>query len=129
MTHRPVDYLFIVGTIAFTVFGQVVLKWRMDHVGPMPAGAGAGLRFLFLLLIDPFVIASFASAFVAGLCWMAAMTRFELGYAYPFMSLNFALVLLLGVVLFGESLTLPRMIGVALIVAGTLFVAADGSAR
>ena len=125
MTQRWYDYGYIVATIALTVFGQLVLKSRMDHAGPMPSGAGAGLRFLLGLLLDPLVVASFAAAFLAGLSWMAAMTRFELSYAYPFTSLNFVVVLVLGVWLLGESWTPGKVFGVTLIVIGTLFVGAS----
>jgi drug/metabolite transporter (DMT)-like permease len=119
---RWFDYLYILATILLTVFGQMILKWRMDQIGAMPGGGMANLRFLLGLLIDPFVLASFFSAFAAALAWMAAMTRFELSYAYPFTSLNFVIVLVLSTWLLGETFTLTKTIGVALIVVGTLIV-------
>ena len=121
---RWLDYLLILATIAFTVLGQLLLKWRMDQVGAMPPGFYGSLRFLFGLLLDPMVVSSFVAAFLASLAWMAAMTRFELSYAYPFTSLNFVIVLVLSVWLLGETLTLNKMIGVALIVTGTLVASA-----
>ena len=120
MNTRWIDYLYILATIVLTVLGQMLLKWRMDHVGQLPGGFGGGLRFLVALLVDPVVLASFGAAFVASLAWMAAMTRFELSYAYPFTSLNFAIVLVLGVWLLGETMTLNKIIGIALIIVGTL---------
>lgn len=57
---------------------------------------------------------------MAFLCWMAAMTKFELSYAYPFVSASFVLVLILSVVLLRETLTFPKVVGVALIVAGII---------
>jgi uncharacterized membrane protein len=51
---------------------------------------------------------------------MAALSRFDLNYAYPFMSLSFVLVLILSSWLLGEPLTLARALGVTLIVAGTV---------
>lgn len=120
MTHRWIDYAFIVATVAFSVFGQLILKWRMDQLGPLPSGFGGGLRHLLVLLVDPAVASSFIAAFIASLAWMAALTRFELSYAYPFTSLNFVLVLLLGTWLLGEGLSLHKVVGVGLIVLGTL---------
>ena len=127
MSPRWLDYFYIFATIALTAFGQLILKWRMDQFGPLPAGFGGGLRHLLGLLIDPVVVSSFAAAFFAGLAWMAAMTRFELSYAYPFMSLSFVFVLVLSVAFLGETLTLNKVIGVALIGIGT--VVASVSAR
>ena len=127
MSPRWIDYSFILATVALTVYGQMILKWRLDQIGPLPPGFAAGTRHLLGLLLDPVVLSSFVSAFLASLAWMAAMTRFELSYAYPFMSLNFVIVLVLSVALLGETMTVSKIVGVALIVAGTLVASASDS--
>ena len=53
------------------------------------------------------------------------MTKFELSHAYPFMSLNFVVVLLLSGWFLNEPVTPQRILGVGLIVFGTM-VAARG---
>lgn len=125
MSARWTDYLYIVATMGFTVYGQLILKWRIAQMGSMPEGAGSKLGFLFNLLLDPLIFSGFASAFLASLAWMAAMTRFDLSHAYPFMSLNFVLVVLLSGWLLSEPVSTQKLLGVALIVAGTI-VAARG---
>lgn len=129
MNPRWVDYGYIAATIAFTVAGQLLLKWRMDRVGALPAGAWNVLRFLVGLLVDPIVVASFVAAFVAALAWMAAMTRFELTTAYPFLALNFVVVLVLGAWLLGEAPTWPKIVGILLIVAGVALVGGGARSR
>jgi uncharacterized membrane protein len=54
---------------------------------------------------------------------MAAMTKFDLSHAYPFMSLNFALVFLLSGWLLSEPMAMQKTIGIGLIIRGTLVVA------
>lgn len=54
----------------------------------------------------PFIISGFAAAFIAALCWMAAMTKFDLSYAYPFMSIPFIFVLFLSAFFFQEPITI-----------------------
>lgn len=122
---RLLDYLYIVATIGFTVYGQLILKWRIAKFGPLPADLFEKLKFLISLLLDPAIFSGFAAAFLASLAWMAAMTKFELSHAYPFMSLNFVVVLLLSGWLLSEPVTLQRALGVGLIVLGTV-VAARG---
>lgn len=51
------------------------------------------------------------------------MTEFDLSHAYPFMSLNFVLVLLLSGWLLNEPITFPKVFGVILIVLGTVIAA------
>lgn len=120
MGARWADYSYIVATIVFTVYGQLILKWRMNSAGPLPAEFTDKLRFLGALLLDPAVLSSFIAAFLAALAWMAALTRFDLNHAYPFMSLNFVVVLLLSTWLLSEPLSATRVIGVTLIVIGTV---------
>jgi multidrug transporter EmrE-like cation transporter len=54
---------------------------------------------------------------------MLAMTRFEISYAYPFVALNYLLVLAFSVAAFNESLSMSKLAGTALIVIGIIFVA------
>src|SRR5699024_7054193 len=85
----------IFGTIAFTVYGQIMLKWRIDKYGDLPADLFDKLQFVLRLLLDPLILSGFLSAFVASLFWMAAMTKFDISFAYPFMSFAFVLVFML----------------------------------
>lgn len=122
---RGLDYLYIVATLLFTVYGQLILKWRIGQLGPMPIELIAKLKFLVLLLLDPAIFSGFAAAYLASLAWMAAMTKFELSHAYPFMSLNFVIVIFLSGWLLNEPISLQKIFGIGLIVIGTV-VAARG---
>jgi drug/metabolite transporter (DMT)-like permease len=124
-TSRALDYLYIAATLVLTAYGQLVLKWRISGFGPLPSDAGEKIRFLASLLLDPAIFSGFVAAFLASLAWMAAMTKFELSHAYPFMSLSFVIVLVSSNWLLGEALSLQKVAGVALIVLGTV-VAARG---
>lgn len=125
MKPSLLDYLYLVATISFTVYGQVILKWRIRSYGDMPVDALEKLQFLVSLLFDPAIFSGLAAAFLASLAWMAAMTKFDLNHAYPFMSLNFILVLLLSVWLLDEPFSVQKIVGVGLIVIGTI-VSAHG---
>ena len=120
-----IDYLYIFGSVLFTVYGQLVVKWQVARAGAFPLAMADRFSFLLGLLLNPWIISAVAAGFLALLCWMAAMTKFELSYAYPFMSLAFVLVLILSSVLFHEAMTLPRVLGVMLVVTG-IIVASQG---
>jgi drug/metabolite transporter (DMT)-like permease len=113
-------YIFIAGTILFTVYGQIILKWRIARYGMLPEEILPKIKFLISLLFDPFIFSGFISAFVASLFWMAAMTKFHISFAYPFMSTSFILVLLLSVIVLGETLTIGKILGLAFIVSGII---------
>jgi multidrug transporter EmrE-like cation transporter len=113
-------YGYILITLTLTVYGQLVLKWRLSQLDALPDEFRDKVLYLALLIFDPVIFSVYLSAFGAALAWMAALTRFDLNYAYPFMSLSFVCVLILSSLLLGEPLTTGRTLGVALIVAGTI---------
>ncbi len=113
-------YLYIFGTIFFTVYGQLIIKWRIGKYGQLPDLMLEKIKFLFHVLLDPFILSAFAAAFIASFFWMAAMTKFDLSFAYPFMSLAFVFVLILSVILFKEPLTGHKIFGILLIVSGII---------
>jgi multidrug transporter EmrE-like cation transporter len=115
-----VNYIYIFGTIIFTIYGQIILKWRLNKLGELPEDLLGKLAFLLSALLDLYIISGFASAFIASIFWMAAMTKFEITVAYPFMSLAPALVFLIGVLFLGEAFTWGKILGLILIVIGTV---------
>ncbi|MBE7386060.1 MAG: EamA family transporter [Leptolyngbya sp. SIO1E4] len=113
-------HIYIFLTIILTVYGQLIIKWQVNSAGALPVALVERVEFLSRLLFNPWVISSFLCAFMAALSWMIAMTKFPLSYAYPFTSLAFVLVFFLSVLLFRETVTLPKLIGTGLVVAGII---------
>jgi multidrug transporter EmrE-like cation transporter len=110
--------LFVALTIGLTTYGQLIVKWQILGAGDYPSSWGGRIAFLGRLLLNPWVISVFVGAFLAAMCWITALTRFDLSVAYPFMSLSFVAVLILSSVFFGETITPLKTIGIGLIVAG-----------
>jgi multidrug transporter EmrE-like cation transporter len=120
MMYRLLDYSYIFMSIIFTVYGQLVVKWRVNEFGAFPSEPTDKMKFLAGLLIDPIILSAFVAAFLAALSWMAAMTKFQLNHAYPFMSLTFVLVFILSYYLLNEPITIQKSIGITLIVSGVI---------
>jgi multidrug transporter EmrE-like cation transporter len=113
-------YLYIFGTIFFTVYGQIIIKWQIRTSGGIPSHFPDSIYFILKFIINPWIISSLTAAFLAFLCWVAALNKFDLSFAYPFMSLSFALVLILGWLLFSEPMSIPKVVGIVMIFAGVI---------
>lgn len=109
-------------TIALTVYGQLILKWEVGRIAQPTFAWAANWPSVMQLLLRPGVISAFVAAFGASLCWMLALQRLQLSHAYPFVALNFVLVSLLAVWLFGESMSPTKIAGLSLIVAGIFLI-------
>ncbi|NNJ26942.1 putative 4-amino-4-deoxy-L-arabinose-phosphoundecaprenol flippase subunit ArnF [Planctomycetes bacterium LzC2] len=120
--RRMIGYAYVGLTITFTVIGQLLIKWQMGSA-TLPEGAVAKLLFLMRQLLNPWILCGFASAFLAALCWMAAMTKLPLSRAYPPTSLALVLVLAFSALLFDEKISSSTILGSLLIIAGLLVVA------
>ena len=111
-------YLFILGTVLLTVYGQLVIKWRVDEAGSLPGESSERLRYALDFVTDPWVVSVVVSVLLAAACWVLAIGSLELSRAYPLMSASFVLVVLLSAVFFAEPVTAAKLVGVFLIMAG-----------
>jgi multidrug transporter EmrE-like cation transporter len=117
---KIINHLYILLTVFLTVYGQLLLKWRVGYwQSHLPVGVGK-MQFLIKLFTDLWVIQSIVLAMLAMASWMFVLTKFELSYAYPFTSLSFALVLVFSYLIFAESITMTKLIGVAFIILGVI---------
>jgi len=99
------------------------MRWQVQLAGALPEGTSGKLHYVANLLVNPWVLSGVVATFFAGVSWMLAMTKFEISYAYPWVSLNFVLMLLLGVVLFDETFTAAKVFGTLLVIAGVIVIA------
>lgn len=120
---RPIDHVYILSTIVFTIYSQLVMRWQVAKAGPLPDDLMVKVGYIVNLLINPWVMSGIAATFLAGVSWMLAMTKFEISYAYPFVSLNYVLILAAGFLLFQESISATKLAGSALVILGIIILA------
>lgn len=113
----------ILSVVSTNAISQILLKQGMNTIGKFEFAGGNLLKMLPVVALNPYVIGGLAMlVFSMGLHLMA-LSRVELSFAYPFLSVSYILVLIAGYFWFGETVNTSRMIGVALICVGTFFIA------
>src|SRR5262245_30987613 len=120
MPSARLGYLWIAATVALTIYGQVVFKWRVSRAVELPSELAARVEYVLRLAIDPWMVTVLLSVLLASATWWATLRTFDLSYAYPFMSLSFVGVLLLGAAVFNEGITVSKVVGLGLILAGLI---------
>lgn len=60
---------------------------------------------------------------ISFLLWVKVLTKLELSYAYPLVSLAYVLIMLVSWLAFKESLSIYRLLGTFLIILGVVLVA------
>ncbi|WP_258185654.1 EamA family transporter [Vibrio splendidus] len=119
------SHIYIFSMIFFTVYSQLIIKWKSTLLNDLPIDNLDKIIFIIKVLLNPWIISSIMATLFAGISWMLAMSKFEIGYAYPWISLNFVLMLLFGVLLFGEQLTISKVIGTVIIIFGITILVSD----
>lgn len=72
---------------------------------------------------DAWIVGAILGTLVASFLWILTLSKLDLSVAYPFSVLSYVAVVLISHFFLNEHITLPRMIGVALICIGILMLA------
>jgi multidrug transporter EmrE-like cation transporter len=118
-------YVYVFLTISLTVYGQLIIKQQVNMVEFPPDGLPL-LWFVIRFCLRPLVFSGLLAAVFASFAWVAALSKFDLSYAYPFASLSFVLVVLASFVVFGEALDAYKVFGLLMIVGGVLVLSLSG---
>ena len=123
---RAFDFVAIFVSIVLAVVGQLLLKVGMLRVGKFSFGISNLVHQYTRILLNPFVIAGLFAFFISMLIWLYVLSRMELSFAYPFVALNYVLILFGSYFLFKETITPLKIVGVTVIVIGVYLVARGG---
>ena len=120
--NQLTGYFYLGVALSLAVYFNIVLKFYLNSAGNIPSGIDFVLFCLKFVFLNPWGISCLASVFLCAGLWFAIVSRFDLSYIFPFMSLNFVLVTLLSIVILHEPFTWNKIIGVLFIVTGIFIV-------
>ncbi len=102
--------------------GQLLLKRGMTTLGPLTLSVRELGSILLGMGTNPFVVGGLVVYACSTVFWLVALSRVDLGFAYPFVSLSYVVMLFASWQLFNEQITLLRLLGTATIALGVLIV-------
>ncbi len=120
------DLLAILVSVFLAVVGQMLLKMGMLRIGKFSFNISTLVSQYMKIFLNPFVIAGLVGFFISMLIWLYVLSRMELSLAYPFVALNYVLILFGSYFLFKETITPLKIVGVVVIIVGVYLVARGG---
>ena len=111
----------ILGSVLLTTVAQIALKIASGRY----ALENKHLNFIESLIaqiLDPLTLTAIVAYIGSMVLWLLALRHLPLSIAYSFSGLTIALVTLSGVLILHESLSLPQISGIALILSGVMLL-------
>jgi drug/metabolite transporter (DMT)-like permease len=118
--------VFILFTVLANAAAQLMLKHGMTQLGPLAfAGPNPALKAL-QIAFSPWVFAGLAAYVISMASHLYVLSKVEVSFVYPFLSLTAVVIAIFAYVVLREDLNAFRVVGIALICVGTALVAQGG---
>jgi drug/metabolite transporter (DMT)-like permease len=121
-TGMKIAITYILISVLASVIGQLLLKTGMNKVGSITLSASQFLSTSWKMATNPYVFIGLAIYLAGTVFWLAALSRVDLSYAYPFASLSYVVMLVASWMMFDEKITLGRLIGSVVIGLGVFLI-------
>ncbi|MHC1686990.1 MAG: multidrug resistance protein [Methanothrix sp.] len=110
--------IIIIGVI-FAAFGQVSWKLGMNQAGQI---SSFNVTALSTVLMNPYVLLGFVMYGLSTIFWLIALSKKDLSFVYPFISLTYIFVLVLSNLVLKESVGLNKIAGMLAITIGLIII-------
>lgn len=114
--------LILVGVLLGTA-GQLFLKAGTNRIGQFAFRQDNIVPIGRKLVTEPRVVAGSVCYAIAVMVWIVALSRVEVSVAYPMVSIGYAVNAVAARYLFGEAVSLSRLVGIGIIAIGVYIVA------
>lgn len=122
MSPFTISLLFILFTVLTNAAAQIMLKRGMIQIGPLSGLNGNAIENLFAIVFQPWVFLGLCIFVVSMASHLFVLSRVQLSFAYPFLSLAYVVVAAYAFFIFGENVGLLRIAGIGLICLGTVLI-------
>lgn len=117
---------FILFTVLTNAAAQLMLKYGMMTLGPITfVGVNPVLKII-QIVFSPWIFAGLCTFVISMASHLYVLSKVELSFAYPFLSLAYVAVAVLAYLLWREDLNAYRIAGIAFICVGTVLIAQSG---
>jgi multidrug transporter EmrE-like cation transporter len=112
----------ILGGVFLNCAAQLFLKKGMMINGEVSVNLSSISNSLIPMLTNTYLWLGMCCYGISVFLWMIILSRVEVSYAYPFLSIGYVVAAVVGYLLLGESLSLIRISGIAVICVGVYLI-------
>ena len=116
------NFILILIGVLLNAAAQLMLKKGMMIIGHIQVSVDAILTMLPKLLSNLYIWGGLSSYVISVLVWLIVLSRVEVSYAYPFLSIGYIVTAFIGYYFLGESMSLYKISGILVICLGIIFL-------
>ena len=120
---NPVSFALILTGVLLNAAAQLLLKAGVERVGVIGLTWNSIVSSGFRLALEPYILGGLLCYVVSVVVWILALSRVDVSIAYPMLSIGYVVTALAAWALLGESLSMVRIVGIAVIILGVFLVA------
>jgi multidrug transporter EmrE-like cation transporter len=120
---NPLTFSLVLTGVLLNAAAQLLLKAGTNRVGEFSFALDNIVPVGSRLASSPFILGGLACYVVSVVVWILALSRVPVSIAYPMLSIGYVVNALAAWMLFGESLTVQKLVGIGFIVIGVFLVA------
>jgi drug/metabolite transporter (DMT)-like permease len=113
--------LSLIMSVTLGVVGQLFIKSGLNKLGPLDFSTGL-LNSYIRIFFSASVLVGLFIYFFGVFFWLYGLSKVDLSFAYPFVSLSYVLVFLASWWLFGEHISALRWLGLGAICIGVYLI-------
>lgn len=119
----PLTFSLVMAGVLLNAAAQLLLKAGTTRVGEFAFTMDNVVPVGWRLATSPYIAGGLACYVVSVVVWILALSRVPVSIAYPMLSVGYIVNALAAWYLFGESLSMQKLVGIAFIVIGVFLVA------
>jgi len=108
---------FILLPIILTVVGEFLLKVSVTDLT-----IGFNLVSLLAIVSNPGIMIGVSFVIISAILWIVGMSKFQLSFMYPFLSLNYVIIIVGSEFFLKEDVNINRYISILLIIIGLVII-------
>ena len=113
--------LIILGVL-LNACAQITIKQGMRTIGLFSFSMANIIPVGIKVALSPFIIAGLFCYAISVVVWLLVLSRVEVTYAYPFLSVGYIVTAIAGYMFLGENMECTRWVGIFIICIGVYLI-------
>lgn len=115
-------FLLILFGVMLNAAAQLLLKAGMNQIGHFEFSLANAVPIGLKIMANPPILTGLCAYVLSVAVWLLVLSRVQVSYAYPMLSIGYIVNALAAYYFFGESLSIMRVTGIFVIIIGVYLI-------